>query len=104
MVSEHNYCKYVSDATSKEWIPCDPDVYSRLRVCGEKISQIESNNLPCRKRIIFLKTTKNGKRNSSEAASTYHAPPRNSARRKINEVHYPALSRSKPYIKTPGTL
>lgn len=75
-----------------------------LRVCCEKISHIKSNNFPFRKGIIFFKTTKNGEKNTSQVVSTYHVHPSNSATRKINGLHYPALSRSKSYIKTPGTL
>lgn len=62
MLSEHNYCRYVSDATYKEWIPCDPHVYSRLRMCSEKISQIESNNFPVERALLSWKLLRMGSR------------------------------------------
>ena len=85
----------------KEWIPCDPPVLSRLKVHFEKKVQLFSI---MGRALLSMKTTRSFKQNSSKAVSTYHAPPSNGAMRKINEVRYPALSRSKSYIKTPGTL
>lgn len=55
MLSEHSHCRYVSDAIYKEWIPRDPHVYSRLRVCSEKISRIESNNFPVERALLSWK-------------------------------------------------
>lgn len=88
----------------KEWIPCDHHVRLRLKEHFEKRIQFKGNSFYCGKSITFMKTRRSFKQNSSEVVSTYHAPPSNGAMRKINEVHHPALSRSKSYIKTPGTL